>query len=206
MHDWRQKERTIPYWNRARLIMRWRLCHFCFAHPRGFNRWARAWFMGCIGQSAQRGGPEHRPDRWKHDQSRPDERQVIDQPAFKWNHLMAGKLIVHNKLEQHRAFAWTHVALDVSSQEIVHSILIWKADFIKTMLFQENRMNIHKNARLTPKGKDNTMLKPGAIIVLSLAFTGPAQADPVAAWWKTSHRSTCLQVKSLDGRQIDRSQ
>jgi transposase InsO family protein len=45
-------------------------------------------------------------------------------------------------------------ALDVNFQEVVHSVLTGNADVAKQKRFAENRMDTHKNARLTPKGRE----------------------------------------------------
>jgi transposase InsO family protein len=42
----------------------------------------------------------------------------------------------------------------VKFQEVVHSILAGKADVAKQKRFAEDRMDTHKNARLTPKGRE----------------------------------------------------
>src|SRR5262245_52318563 len=45
-------------------------------------------------------------------------------------------------------------ALGVNFQEVVHSVLTGNADVAKPQRFAENRMDTHKNARLTPKGRE----------------------------------------------------
>ena len=47
-----------------------------------------------------------------------------------------------------------HYALAVNFQEVVHSVLTGNADVAKQKRFAENRMDSHKNARLTPKGRE----------------------------------------------------
>jgi transposase-like protein len=42
----------------------------------------------------------------------------------------------------------------VNFQEVVHSVLTGNADVAKQKRFAENRMDSHKNARLTPKGRE----------------------------------------------------
>src|SRR5262245_61416423 len=44
--------------------------------------------------------------------------------------------------------------LVVNFQEVVHSVLARNADVAKPQRFAENRMDTHKNARLTPKGRE----------------------------------------------------
>src|SRR5215472_10137378 len=44
--------------------------------------------------------------------------------------------------------------LDVNFQEVVHSVLAVNAEVAKQQRFAENRMDTHKNARLTPKGRE----------------------------------------------------
>ena len=44
--------------------------------------------------------------------------------------------------------------LDVNFQEVVHSVLTGNADVAKQKRFAEDRMDSHKNARLTPKGRE----------------------------------------------------
>ena len=39
-------------------------------------------------------------------------------------------------------------------QEVVHSVLTGNADVAKQKRFAEDRMDTHKNARLTPKGRE----------------------------------------------------
>src|SRR2546430_3110440 len=46
------------------------------------------------------------------------------------------------------------VGLDVNFQEVVHSIRTGNADVAKPQRFAEDRMDTHKNARLTPKGRE----------------------------------------------------
>ncbi len=43
-------------------------------------------------------------------------------------------------------------------QEVVHSVLTGTADVAKPQQFAEDRMDIHKNARLTPKGREQMVL------------------------------------------------
>src|SRR5215470_15272552 len=45
-------------------------------------------------------------------------------------------------------------ALDVSFQEVVHSALTGNSEVAKHQRFAENRMDTHKNAPLTPKGRE----------------------------------------------------
>jgi len=45
-------------------------------------------------------------------------------------------------------------SLDVSFQEVVHSALTGNSEVAKHQRFAENRMDIHKNAPLTPKGRE----------------------------------------------------
>jgi len=45
-------------------------------------------------------------------------------------------------------------ALVVNFQEVVHSVLTGNADVAKQKRFAEDRMDTHKNARLTPKGRE----------------------------------------------------
>src|SRR5262249_49144245 len=45
-------------------------------------------------------------------------------------------------------------ALDVNFQEVVHSAQAVNADVAKPQRFAEDRMDTHKNARLTPKGRE----------------------------------------------------
>src|ERR1700752_1176977 len=45
-------------------------------------------------------------------------------------------------------------ALAVNFQEVVHSVQVVNADVAKTKRFAEDRMDTHKNARLTPKGRE----------------------------------------------------
>jgi hypothetical protein len=42
----------------------------------------------------------------------------------------------------------------VNFQEVVHSIRTGNADVAKPQRFAEDRMDTHKNARLTPKGRE----------------------------------------------------
>jgi hypothetical protein len=42
----------------------------------------------------------------------------------------------------------------VNFQEVVHSALIVNAEVAKHQRFAENRMDTHKNAPLTPKGRE----------------------------------------------------
>src|SRR2546429_9482038 len=44
--------------------------------------------------------------------------------------------------------------LAVNFQEVVHSIRTGNADVAKPQRFAEDRMDTHKNARLTPKGRE----------------------------------------------------
>jgi transposase-like protein len=44
--------------------------------------------------------------------------------------------------------------LDVNFQEVVHSVRTGNADVAKPQRFAEDRMDTHKNARLTPKGRE----------------------------------------------------
>ena len=44
--------------------------------------------------------------------------------------------------------------LDVNFQEVVHSDLAGNADVARQKRFAEDRMDTHKNARLTPKGRE----------------------------------------------------
>src|SRR6266436_10095943 len=45
-------------------------------------------------------------------------------------------------------------ALGVNFQEVVHSARTGNADVAKPQRFAEDRMDTHKNARLTPKGRE----------------------------------------------------
>jgi hypothetical protein len=44
--------------------------------------------------------------------------------------------------------------LDVNFQEVVHSAQAVNADVAEPQRFAEDRMDTHKNARLTPKGRE----------------------------------------------------
>jgi len=44
--------------------------------------------------------------------------------------------------------------LDVNFQEVVHSVRAGNADVARRKRFAEDRMDTHKNARLTPKGRE----------------------------------------------------
>src|SRR5262249_4705874 len=44
--------------------------------------------------------------------------------------------------------------LDVNFREVVHSVRTGNADVAKPQRFAEDRMDTHKNARLTPKGRE----------------------------------------------------
>ena len=48
----------------------------------------------------------------------------------------------------------THLALAVSFQEVVHSARTGNSEVAKHQRFAENRMDTHKNAPLTPKGRE----------------------------------------------------
>src|SRR6266566_9690158 len=53
-----------------------------------------------------------------------------------------------------RAAGGTETRLDVNFQEVVHSIRTGNVDVAKPQRFAEDRMDTHKNARLTPKGRE----------------------------------------------------
>src|SRR2546428_11410360 len=53
-----------------------------------------------------------------------------------------------------RAAGGTETRLAVNFQEVVHSIPTGNADVAKPQRFAEDRMDTHKNARLTPKGRE----------------------------------------------------
>jgi len=44
--------------------------------------------------------------------------------------------------------------LAVSFQQIVHPVLTEETEVLKLQIPRENRMNMHKNARLTPRGRE----------------------------------------------------
>jgi transposase-like protein len=51
-------------------------------------------------------------------------------------------------------FIRSSARLAVTFQEVVHSIRTGNADVAKPQRFAEDRMDTHKNARLTPKGRE----------------------------------------------------
>ena len=61
---------------------------------------------------------------------------------------------MHEPVRRSRAAAAQRVALGVSFQEVVHSALTGNSEVAKHQRFAENRMDTHKNAPLTPKGRE----------------------------------------------------
>jgi transposase-like protein len=47
--------------------------------------------------------------------------------------------------------------LAVSFQQIVHPVLTEETEVLKLQIPRENRMNMHKNARLTPRGRERIL-------------------------------------------------
>src|SRR5207248_8359442 len=77
-------------------------------------------------------------------------------------------------------------ALAVNFQEVVHSALTGNADVAKPQRFAEDRMDIHKNARLTPKGREAMVhvVADGGLTNPAAARRFSITAKTVAKWVK----------------------
>jgi transposase InsO family protein len=75
-------------------------------------------------------------------------------------------------------------ALDVSFQEVVHSAQAVNADVAKPQRFAEDRMDTHKNARLTPKGREEMVraVVEGGMTKAAAARKFNATLKTVAKW------------------------
>ena len=74
--------------------------------------------------------------------------------------------------------------LDVSFQEVVHSVLTGNAEVARHKRFAENRMDSHKNARLTPKGREAMVrsVVDGGLSRAAAARQFNTSAKTVAKW------------------------
>ena len=63
-------------------------------------------------------------------------------------------------------------------QEVVHSVLTGNADVAKLQSFAEDRMDTHKNARLTPKGREQMVR---AVVGGGLGKAAAARQLPASA-------------------------
>ena len=80
-------------------------------------------------------------------------------------------------------------------QEVVHSVLTGNADVAKQKQFAEDRMDTHKNARLTPKGRE--------AMVRAVVDDGLARAA-AARRFNTSPKTVakwvdCFRTEGVDG-------
>src|SRR5256884_2199334 len=74
--------------------------------------------------------------------------------------------------------------LAVNFQEVVHSIQTGNADVAKPQRFAEDRMDTHKNARLTPKGREEMVraVVDGALTKAAAARRYNTTPKTVAKW------------------------
>lgn len=74
--------------------------------------------------------------------------------------------------------------LDVNFQEVVHSVPAGETEVAKLQLKGENRMDVHKNARLTPKGREAMVraVVQGGCSKAEAARRFNATAKTVAKW------------------------
>ncbi len=75
-------------------------------------------------------------------------------------------------------------ALDVGFQEVVHSALTGNSEVAKHQRFAENRMDTHKNAPLTPKGREAMVrsVTEGLLSKAAAARQFNVSAKTVAKW------------------------
>ena len=75
-------------------------------------------------------------------------------------------------------------ALAVNFQEVVHSVRTGNADVAKPQRFAEDRMDTHKNARLTPKGREDMVraVVDGGLSKAAAARQFNTTAKTVAKW------------------------
>src|SRR5262249_24419901 len=75
-------------------------------------------------------------------------------------------------------------ALDVNFQEVVHSAQVVNAEVAKHQRFAEDRMDTHKNARLTPKGREQMVraVVDGGISKAAAARQFNTTPKTVAKW------------------------
>jgi transposase InsO family protein len=78
------------------------------------------------------------------------------------------------------------IGLDVNFQEVVHSAPAVNADVAKQKRFAEDRMDMHKNARLTPKGREQMVraVMDGGLSRAAAACRYNTTPKTVAKWVK----------------------
>jgi len=81
----------------------------------------------------------------------------------------------------------------VSFQQVVHPALAGEAEGVEAAaILEEDRMNMHKNARLTPRGRERIV-----------ELVGHLQADKIELWDISIHRPSLEDLFiELTGREI----